>query len=39
MYGAVLAVILAFRIPIWMERRRKPPRARRAALAASTDAA
>ena len=39
MYGAVLAVILAFRIPIWREQRRKPPHPRRASLAAPTDAA
>jgi sulfoxide reductase heme-binding subunit YedZ len=39
MYGAVLAVILAFRIPIWREQRRKGDRPRSARLAASTDAA
>lgn len=39
MYGAVLAVILAFRIPVWREQRRKGGRPPRTRLAAPTDAA
>lgn len=39
MYGAVLAVILAFRIPIWLEQRRKGDRPRRPRVSTATDAA